>query len=316
MYRNKWILIIICLLLPVGFWYFFTGKEGTTEQYEQIKVSQIDMEITIESNGEVTPQNRVEIKASTAGRIENILKREGDIVKNGEIIAWMSSTERAALIDAARAKGAAEVKRWQEFYRPTPIIAPIGGTMILRNVETGQSVTTSDILFVLSDRLIIRADVDETDIAKIKKGMQTKIVLDAYPDRLLPGVVDKIAYDSQIINNVTVFKVDIVPEKSEDFLRSGMTSSIIFEIQKLIGVPALPGNAIQYDDSGPYVLLPKEEQPEKKIIRIGPANQDFTVITDGLQAGTLVLRRKLNSSKEKDSGGSPLTPGRPHRIPK
>ena len=52
----------------------------------------------------------------------------------GQILAWMSSTERAALMDAARSKGPEEVSRWEELYRPTPILAPIRGTVISRNI--------------------------------------------------------------------------------------------------------------------------------------------------------------------------------------
>ena len=37
----------------------------------------------------------------------------------------MSSTERATLLDAAQAKGLSELEKWEDIYRPTPIIAPI-----------------------------------------------------------------------------------------------------------------------------------------------------------------------------------------------
>jgi macrolide-specific efflux system membrane fusion protein len=53
------------------------------------------------------PQNRLEIKPPIAGRAEEVLVNEGELVKAGQIIAWMSSTDRAALLDAARAQGPA-----------------------------------------------------------------------------------------------------------------------------------------------------------------------------------------------------------------
>ncbi len=59
----------------------------------------------ISSTATVLPKNRLEIKPSVNGRIEKILVREGDKVKIGQILAWMSSTERAALLDAARGQG-------------------------------------------------------------------------------------------------------------------------------------------------------------------------------------------------------------------
>lgn len=55
----------------------------------------------------------------------------------------MSSTERVALVDTASAKGEAERKRWEKMYSPTPILAPLTGNLILKNVEPGQTVTTA-----------------------------------------------------------------------------------------------------------------------------------------------------------------------------
>lgn len=46
----------------------------------------------------------------------------------------MSSGDRAAILDAARAQGPDTLKRWQEDYKATPIVAPLSGTLILRNV--------------------------------------------------------------------------------------------------------------------------------------------------------------------------------------
>src|SRR4051794_37657463 len=82
-----------------------------------------EMKITILSTGVVQPENRVDIKPPIAGRVEKVLVNEGDVVKKGQVIAWMSSTERAALLDAASARGEDELKQWEEMYKPTPILA-------------------------------------------------------------------------------------------------------------------------------------------------------------------------------------------------
>src|SRR6185436_13241208 len=101
----------------------------------------------------------------------------GDWVKKGQILAWLSSSERAALLDAARARGPEEVKKWEELYKPTPMLAPIAGTLIARNFEPGQGVNASDGVLVLSDRLIVRANVDETDIAQLRVGQAARLTL-------------------------------------------------------------------------------------------------------------------------------------------
>ena len=166
--------------------------------------------MTVITTGVVEPQNRLEIKPSISGRIEEILVHEGDHVRSGDVLAWMSSTERAALIDAARSQGNKELKYWEEVYKKTPLISPIDGEIIDRPVEPGQTVTTSDAVLVLSDRLVVNAQFDETDVGKVKIGQKAFITLDAYPDIQLDGVVDHIAYESQVINNVTIYDVDIL----------------------------------------------------------------------------------------------------------
>src|SRR6185369_1195320 len=100
------------------FWKFH-GKSGRRAAGETrvVQVTQGPIERTIETTGEVTPLNRVEIKPPISGRIEKLLVDEGDKVRHGQILAWMSSSDRAAILDAARAKGSNEEKKWQEAYK-------------------------------------------------------------------------------------------------------------------------------------------------------------------------------------------------------
>ena len=128
-----------------------------------------DVEMTVVTTGVIEPQNRLEIKPSISGRIESILVKEGDQVKSGDVLSWMSSTERAALLDAARSQGEEAVKYWEEAYKKTPIISPIDGEVIVRSIEPGQTISTSDAMLVLSDRLVVSAQFDETDIDSIFK---------------------------------------------------------------------------------------------------------------------------------------------------
>src|SRR6185295_1884406 len=111
-----------------------------------------------------------------------------------------------------------------------PVLAPIDGTIILRNVQQGQTFAGTDALFVMSDRLTVKAQVDETDIAQVALKQAAKITLDAYPQKEFPASVDKIAYDATTVNNVTTYIVDVLPENTPDFLRSGMTANVNFLI--------------------------------------------------------------------------------------
>ena len=58
--------------------------------------------------------------------------------------------------------------------------------------------TTGDVMLVMADTLIIDANVDETDLRYLYLGQDVKIFLDAYPDQSFTGLVEHIAYESQI----------------------------------------------------------------------------------------------------------------------
>jgi len=244
-----------------------------------------------------------------AGRMEEVLVDEGDLVKKGKILAWMSSTERAALLDAARARGEGELKRWEEFYNATPVIAPIDGTIIARNVEPGQTFTNQEAVFVMSDRLTIKAQVDETDVAQVHLEQPATIILDAYPSESIAGRVEKIAFDAKTVNNVTTYTVDVLPDTVPDFMRSGMTASVDFSVQSRKDVLVLPSEALRTRDGKSYVLLPAEApgaEPREQNVKLGISDGKTTEILEGLSEGATVLVSQLKSRDSKAT--NPFSP--------
>ena len=314
MTRNKYRIIFLLIFLLIAAYLFFHYKEngqvkgmnGTMTLRPEIG----DIVLTVSTTGVVEPQNRLEIKSSISGRIEDIMVKEGDVVKTGEILAWMSSTERAALMDAARSQEGEALKYWEEVYKKSPIISPIYGEVIVRAVEPGQTITTSDTVLVLSDRLIVSAQFDETDIGRVKVGQNALIILDAYPDIKLDGVVDHIAYESEIVNNVTIYDVAIMLKKIPEILRSGMSVSV--EVIEDTGrdVITIPSGAVHYDDKRPYVLLRNaRDETVERDVTIGMKNEESVEITSGLTSDDLVIVEDMAYTPQKsNSGSSPFMP--------
>lgn len=316
-----WLLVLALVLAGGGGFYYYKKKQekkNETPQYREVTIEKGQIDVTVLSTGVVQPQNRLEIKPPIAGRVEQILVKEGDKVRTGQILAWMSSTERAALLDSARAKGPDEVKRWEEMYRPTPILAPINGTVILKKVESGQTFTSADAVFVLSDRLTVKAQVDETDLAKIKLGQKAKIVMDAYPGKPIDGKVDKLAFEAVTTNNVTTYTTDVVPIETPDEMRSGMTANVTFYTESKGDIVLLPSEAIRSENGETYVLMKAPDPkapPVQQPIQIGLSNGESTEVTSGLKEGDIVL---ISDAKleQAQPGKNPFTPfggGRPGR---
>lgn len=313
--KKKWIVIGGIALLLIAVFFFYRSKSKNEVQFAEVPVSTGDLEITVLATGTVEPQNRLEIKAPVAGRIESILIQEGQEVKKGQIIAWMSSSERAAMLDAARAQGAEAYKKWTELYLATPVMAPISGTIITKNVEPGQTFTTTDAIFVMSDRLTIKAQVDETDISQIKLKQPASITLDAYPTDPIPGQVGLIAFDSKTVNNVTTYIVDVVPKETPDFVRSGMTANVTFQISEKKGVLLVPNATLQMKNGKAQVLVKLNRPPgqETREIQTGTSDGRNTEVIAGLKEGDILLSTEFKLEKNSaDSSpfGMPKMPGR------
>ena len=266
----------------------------------------------ISTTGTVQPQNRLEIKPPISGRIEEILVKEGEKVKVGKILAWMSSTERAALLDAARAQGEETLKYWQEVYKPTPLIAPINGDVIVKAVEPGQTVSSNDAVIVLSDRLIVKAHVDETDIGRVKPGQPAIIGLDAYPRVKVKARVAHISYESNIMNNVTIYEVDILPERVPEVFRSGMSANVNIVEKSKKNILLIPLEAVMQDEEGSSVLLSQGTGKKPVLHRIEPGISDgknLEVIA-GLSANDKIVikRQKYLPGKSKQPGRNPFMP--------
>lgn len=305
---------VLAAIIGFGFWSWNRQAKPVNGKMKEYSVTTGNIEITILSTGIVQPENRVEVKPPVPGRVEEVLVKEGQQVKKGQRLAWMSSTERAALLDAASSKGPDERKIWEEMYRPTAIFAPISGLIIQRNVESGQTLTAADAVVVMSDRLTVKAQVDETDIGAITLKQKAQIVLDAYPNLIIPATVDKVAYDSKTVNNVTTYIVDVLPDEKTDsaknLIRSGMTANVTFFVNSKGDILFVPSEAVKIKQGKAFVQR-KDSTPTGKIteteVVIGVSDGKKTEIISGLTEADIILTPEFRLEGKRGSS-SPFSP--------
>jgi membrane fusion protein, macrolide-specific efflux system len=306
--KTKIFVVVLVLALLLAAWYINRKNKNAAAVAPTKVINPFYGEIHnyVSSTGTVLPQNRLEVKPSISGRVEQILVAEGDTVRKGQTLAWMSSTERAALLDAARAQGPEAVKYWQEAYKATPLIAPISGEVIVKSVEPGQTVTTAEPVVVLSDRLIVKGQFDETDIGKLKLGQSVRISLDAYPEIKANGKIDHISYESTLVSNVNIYEVDILPVKTPPVFRSGMSANVNVLVQSKDNVLLIPLAAVKSDKEGTYVLLDKgqKDKPVKQKIEQGITNDVNTEVVSGLTTEDKVIMAAAGKTSKTTQGGT------------
>lgn len=287
-------------------------KTDSQEVIREIQPVVGNLQRFISTTGNVGPQNRLEIKPPIGGRIEEIFVDEGQKVRRGDILALMSSTERATLLDAAHLKNKEELAYWKNVYKATPLIAPIDGEVIVRAVEPGQTVTATDAVIVLSDRLIVKADVDETDIGRVNVGDKAIVSLDAYPGTEAKATVDHISYESTVVNNVTIYKVDILPEAIPSFFRSGMSANVDIITDRKENVLLVPLKAVVKDNGKAFVLLKNgKDKPMPQEVQLGMDDDENVEVVSGLSPDdTIIISSKKYTlpSEDKENGSNPFFP--------
>ena len=315
MTKRKWPLyIVMAFVIIAAIIIIKTIHKSPAATLQAISPVVGSIQTTITATATVQPQNRLEIKPPINGRIDEILVQEGEMVKTGEVLALMSSTERAALLDAARTHGADEIKYWEDVYKSTPLLSPVDGEVIVSKDYPGQTITTADVVAVLSDHLIVQAQVDETDIGKIKLGQEVNLSLDAYPQIKITGKVNHIYYESLIVNNVTIYQVDILPDKVPDVFRSGMSATVNIVEEAKDDVLTLPLGAVKKSKEGTFVLVGQGagKKPEDRKVEVGISDDKNIEIISGLTADDKVLvavqKYKANTAK---TAVNPLSPMRP-----
>ncbi len=136
----------------------------------------------------------------------------------------------------------------------TDVRAPISGTVIEKQVERGQVISspTQDVgggtvLLKMADLNLVqvRTLVDETDIGKIKAGLITTVTVAAYPTQPFQGEVVKIEPQAVQQQNVTMFPVLIRIRNTNDLLRPGMNAEVEIHIGRRDGVLAVPNASLR-----------------------------------------------------------------------
>jgi macrolide-specific efflux system membrane fusion protein len=212
----------------------------------------------------------------------------------------MSSSDRAALLDMARAKGDAELKYWEDVYKSTPIVAPVNGLIINRNVVEGQTVASSTDLYDMSDRLIVLAAVDETDLGSIRLGQLADVTVDAYPNDSFPCKVIMITHEAVKVNNVVSYYVKLAATKAPAELRAGMTANINFRVNQYLNALLLPSWAVKGAQQSTVNLMvkkagdAKDAKPQQASVSLGDTDGSQVVVLTGLNEGDSVVVSSLS----------------------
>lgn len=225
------------------------------------------------------------------------------------------SDEKLALADVQKAR--VSVADARERLADTELLAPVTGILLKKLVEEGQIVasgisatTGGTSIAIVADvsKLMVEANIDETDISKVKVGQPVEISLASGVKDRFQGKVDLILPRGEIDSNVIVFKVRIGID-GDIFGRvyAGMTTTVDIKVGERKNALLVPSEAVRIENNATVVHVPS-----------GPAGDAFTVvpvkvgldngmkaeILEGLQEGAEVLVSKPADDPRNPGGRS------------
>jgi macrolide-specific efflux system membrane fusion protein len=175
------------------------------------------------------------------------------------------------------------------------IFAPISGVIASVTTQQGETVSASSlnvptfVTIVDLTRLEIYAYVDETDIGKIKPGLEATFTVDSFPDKDFKGKVTAIYPKATIQDNVVYYITVISIENPEGKLKPDMTVNTTVFLNKRENVLAVPNKAIKREGGKKVVTVLENNKPVLKAVKTGWKDSSYTEIVEGLKEGDRVV---------------------------
>jgi HlyD family secretion protein len=211
-------------------------------------------------------------------------------------------TSKLRQAQAQVAQSQASLKQLEEQLSYTTITSPMEGTILSRDVEIGDAVSsilvlgsTATLVMTIGDttQVYVQGKVDESDIGKVYLGQAARIKVESFKDKTFQGKVTKIAPLGVEKDNVTTFEVRVSIDNPGGELKANMTANAEILLEEHKSVLTVPEQAVLYDkdrNASVEVPDPKAKTGRRKIdIKAGISNGTKTEVLAGLKSGDTVI---------------------------
>lgn len=325
-FKNKtrsFLTVLVLVVIAVLVYVFFLKPKPVAPR-ESVHTG--DVVETVSLTGTLEPIKYADLSFTGAGRVQAIYAHEGDAVKKGQLIMVLDTPVQQAQLSEAQvntayavqqeelqrrqwdnlkpeertaAKLATELLRKKELtaqaqFSSDQIRAPFDGIITHLDAKIGETLTTGTVVARITDPslgLIAKADVSESDVAKLREGVSANFTFDALSrDDILKGQLIHIDSTATVNQDVVSYETDFTLLSSDARLRDGMTVDVDVTTNEKHGVLVLPLRSIQRDEQGNFVDRYKPDGTTEQVrIVTGLEGDDGTVeVARGLAEGDQV----------------------------
>jgi len=180
------------------------------------------------------------------------------------------------------------------------VFTPIGRPGGMGEVQEGDEVRpgTPFLQVVDPSAMQVRARVNQADVPFLRPGQPVQVRLDAYPDLVFSGKLERLAaigITSSMNTKVRTFATTFSIEGNDPRLLPDLSAAVEIEIERRAGALVAPRDALISEDGQTYLNVKRGLHFEKVAVKVIARSDAEVVIEssgrDALAAGVLVARR-------------------------
>ncbi len=213
------------------------------------------------------------------------------------------SDAELARVEAQQAEAQAAYDAAEDVLAKSNVRAPFDGIVYSAPAKQGGFVAAGDLLLQVADlgKVLVRAFVDEPDVARLAAGNPMEITWDAVPGRVWRTTVTAIPATVKLRGSRNVGETISIVDNKDLKLLPNINVGVTIVVGAHDNVLVAPREAVRMDDSKPYVLLVSGHKLKRREVETSLSNLTQVEITRGLSAQDVVA---INSSN-----GKPISDG-------
>lgn len=183
------------------------------------------------------------------------------------------------------------------------IRAPFNGVVYSLPVKQGAYVNPGDLILQEADlsRVLVRAFVDEPDIARLTPGDRIEVTWDAMPGRIWTGSVSAIPSEVKVRGTRNIGETTCIVGNEDYKLLPNTNVGITIVTAERNDVLTIPRESLRLDDTTPYVYQVVNNVLHRTTVQTGLTNLTKVEITGGIPENSLVAIGSINNKPLRDA---------------
>jgi HlyD family secretion protein len=175
--------------------------------------------------------------------------------------------------------------------------APFDGIVYSLPVHQGGYVNPGDLVLQVADlsKVLVRAFVDEPDVARLAPGQRIQVTWDAMPGRTWEGTLTTVPTTLRLHGTRNVGETTCVVDNADRKLLPNVNVGVSIVTAEHKDALAVPREAIRQDDSKPYLFQIVDNELRRRDIATSISNLTQVEITSGVPEKALVALASTNS---------------------